>query len=90
MGTKDPPSSELADEMQAVIAEHVPPATAATITDDLLSHFAGSQVYFPVASRRRQRLKEIRERVAGGANLQALAREYGISYRALLIALRRG
>ena len=84
------PNHELADEVKAVVAEHVPPATAVTITNALLDHFGGSQVYFPVATRRRLRIEEIRERVAAGANRQSLAREYGISYRALLDALRSG
>ena len=76
--------------MMAVVAEHLPPAQALAVTRALLAHFAGSQVYFPVAARRALQVEEIRERVAGGANLQALAREYGISYSWLARLLKRG
>lgn len=71
--------------MMAVVAEHLPPEQAVTITDAILSHFGGSQVYFPIATRRARLARKLRERVAGGANPQALAREHGISY----VSLRR-
>lgn len=76
--------------MMGVVAEHLPRATALAVTNAILAHFAGSQVYFPVAARRALQVREIRERIAAGANLQALAREYGISYSWLVRLLKRG
>lgn len=71
----------------AVVAEHAP-ERAAAITQAIMAHFGGSQVYFPIASRRADLRRELRQRAAAGEDKQALAREYGVSYSGLLRSLR--
>ena len=73
--------------MMAVVAEHAP-ERAAAITTAILAHFAGSQVYFPMASRRAALRRQLQARAAAGEDKQALAREYGVSYSGLLRLLR--
>lgn len=84
------PNHELADEVKAVVAEHVPAPQAVAITEALLHYFAGNQVYFPVAGNRARRDDEIRARLRAGACRQEIIREYGISHSSLVRILRRG
>ena len=73
--------------MMAVVAEHAP-ERAGEITRAIMAHFGGSQVYFPMASRRAGMRGELRRRAAAGEDKQVLAREYGVSYSGLLRLLR--
>ena len=76
--------------MMAVVAEHAPPRKASAITEALLNHFGGNQVYFPVASSRARRDAAIRARIRAGAEAQEIIREYRISCSTLARILKRG
>ena len=82
------PNHEIAGEVMAVVAEHAPPPQAAAITEALLHHFQGNQVYFPLRKARRD--DEIRARLEAGASRQEIIREYAISNSTLVRILRRG